>query len=489
MIVRLEGNDFVYPIETLCVLFFPTERFQVGRDIVPEKGKNTGIVKLSSTVAFHTATTILFYKGQRFFARCRIPAEKSTTLQQLSLLCRSFYLAAQKATGLTPPWGILTGIRPVKRVAELMQREQEFSHIRARLDKEFLVAPEKAELCRKVVETQSAILPKPNRRDVSLYISVPFCPSRCSYCSFVSHSVKKMNHLLPEYLQFLHRELSVIGELIREKGLFLKTIYIGGGTPTVLDTVQLGDLLVVIEKSLSFDNLIEYTVEAGRPDTITREKIRVLKEHGVDRVSVNPQTLSDSVLNQIGRMHTVDDFFRAYEWVRASGIPCINVDFIAGLPGDTPEMFLSGIQRVLHLAPENITLHALSLKRASNFTQEEASRLPGRAEEAVQMMSGAQAALAKSVYFPYYLYKQKKTVGNLENIGFSLAGFEGYYNIYMMEELHTVLAAGAGGVTKVVDQSTNRIERLYSPKYPYEYNDRFEDVLHRKREFILRASV
>lgn len=328
-------------------------------------------------------------------------------------------------------------------------------------------------------------------RDYSLYVSIPFCPTRCAYCSFVSHSIDRAGKLVPDYLDCLERELEAVAALASERSLRLKTVYIGGGTPTTLSAEQLNRLIAVIGRRFELDDIEEFTVEAGRPDTITREKLLALRRGGATRLAINPQTLDDRVLEAIGRRHTSAQVLAAFALARECGFDNINMDLIAGLPLDSLAGFERTLEGVLSLRPEGVTVHTLSMKRSASMTARPGSLPAGVAprgdqaaglsgEEVARMLDVASRHLFSAGYAPYYLYRQSKMLGNLENVGWSLPGREGYYNIYMMNELHTVLAAGAGAVTRLKDPRTGDIERVFNFKYPYEYIDRFDQMLGRK---------
>lgn len=393
-------------------------------------------------------------------------------------VCRMIFRLLTRATGRRIQWGVLTGIRPVKLVRELREQGFTYQQIRERFTGRYLTEPEKADLCIAADRTQQEAIQKAGEKGYSLYIAIPFCPSRCSYCSFVSHSIEKTKRLIPAYLEKLEEELIYTAGIAREKGLILQTVYMGGGTPTVLEAGQLERLLETVNRCFDRSRCMEFTVEAGRPDTITREKLAALARGGVDRISVNPQTLNDEVLAAVGRRHTAADFFRAYEDARAFPFTAVNVDLIAGLTGDSPDSFRDTLDRVIALAPENVTVHALTMKRAADMIGEKADRLGGFSA-AGRMVADSQKALAEAGYRPYYLYRQKSTIDSLENVGFCKGDTLCLYNIYIMDETHTILSVGGGGVTKVVLPG-NRIERLFNFKYPYEYIDRFPTILERK---------
>jgi oxygen-independent coproporphyrinogen-3 oxidase len=343
------------------------------------------------------------------------------------------------------------------------------------LKNQYLVSPEKLELAQNILEIQRPVIRGTGPKDFSLYVSIPFCPSRCVYCSFVSHDIEGVKKLLPEYLAKLREELIRTGSIAARMGLRLRTIYIGGGTPTVLSAEQLGALMTTIGESFDLSALREYTVEAGRPDSVTQEKLAVLKQMGADRVSVNPQTMDDAVLARIGRKHTAAETLAAYALARETGFGCINMDLIAGLPGDSLAGFRRTVEEVAALAPENITVHTLTVKRSSRLREEGGAM----DTEAGAMVDYAGSYLAARGYLPYYLYRQKGTVQNLENTGYALPGSEGLYNVFIMEEVQTILAVGAGAVTKLVG-ADGRITRAPNYKFPYEYIARFDETLRRK---------
>ena len=321
-----------------------------------------------------------------------------------------------------------------------------------------------------------------NPDEISLYIGIPFCPTRCAYCSFVSADVQKALKLVEPYLEGLCREITAAAPLLREAGLSLRPIYIGGGTPTTLSAGQLDRLLTQVEKSFDLSRLTEYTVEAGRPDTITAEKLAVLAAHNVDRVSVNPQSMEDHVLAAMGRDHRAEDIVTAYDIVRASGVPMVNMDLIAGLPRDTVDGFRYTLDRVLEMAPENITVHTLALKKGSQLMLERQGLPSG--EDTAAMLDYAWDRLRGAGYLPYYLYRQKYMSGALENIGWCKPGCEGLYNICIMEELHTILALGGGGSTKLTDPGTGKIVRITNPKYPHVYLERLDQVCANKAQLV-----
>ncbi len=397
-------------------------------------------------------------------------------------LGRAFFRAASLLTGITPPWGTLTGIRPVKLVRSRLAVGMKPEEIINDFKRQYYTNENKTRLCLKTAVAEQRIVSLSREDSASLYISIPFCPSRCLYCSFISHDVEKSAKLMPEYVSLLCEELKQTGQLVDELGLKLETIYMGGGTPTVLSAKQLEAILGTVKKSFKTDTLREYTVEAGRPDTITRDKLDAILEGGARRISINPQTLDDAVLRRIGRAHTAVDVYKSFALAREAGVPCINMDLIAGLPGDTPEGFRKTLEGVIGLSPEAVTVHTLAMKRASRLVTLDGGLYDAQGEAANIMLQDAEDLLCAAGYAPYYLYRQKNTLGGLENTGYSKPGFEGLYNVFIMDETHTILAAGAGGVTKMRQPRGQLIERVFNFKYPYEYISRFGEIISRKKK-------
>ena len=353
------------------------------------------------------------------------------------------------------------------------------AEIREKLSTERLVSNEKLDLLLTTMEHELEIRASSKPNSVSLYISIPFCPSRCSYCTFTSHSVEKAAKLIPQYVELLCGELRDIAVLIGELGLHLETVYMGGGTPTVLTAEQLDRVLSTVNESFDMSGVREITVEAGRPDTITAEKLAVLKKCGVGRISINPQTMDDEVLAAIGRKHSTEDVKKAFALAKTFDFDSINMDLISGLPGDNMEKSRKTIAEVVAMNPDNITLHTLTVKHGANLAPMAQSVFAATADA---MNEYAYGEFAKAGYFPYYLYRQKGTVDNLENVGFCKPGKEGIYNIFIMDETHTILSAGAGGVTKMKAPYDRKIERIFNFKYPYEYIERFELMNERKEQ-------
>lgn len=477
MILRVSGDISTYYVQTLCLLFFPGSKFGTEEKSCPENPE-ADVTFRQDGDTFH-ATAALRYQGKSVSAvgditRAEYPGASGERLAKIAV-GRALFAAGKELLGYTPPWGILTGVRPSKVASELIMTGNGILRSKRVLRDEYFVNPKKAALAVSVAATElkltKSILPD---KTCSVYISIPFCPSRCAYCSFVSGTSGRLLSLIDDYLVMLLRDIENIFSVIRSLGLHVVTVYIGGGTPTVLSAAQLHRLLSCVGQNADIDALHEFTLEAGRPDTITAEKLTIARESGVTRISVNPQTLSDELLRNIGRQHTVADFYRAYEMAQNSGIRDINVDLIAGLPGDNFNNFSDSCDAVLSLAPSNLTVHSFAVKNAADFRQRGDFSFSLSCGDAAKSVEYSQLRAKNAGYRPYYMYRQKNTVGNLENVGYAQEGHEGLYNILMMEELHSIFAAGAAAVTKLVYRSAPAagnpvIRRIFTPKYPYEY--------------------
>ena len=394
----------------------------------------------------------------------------------------AFYRAGTALLGFEPPWGALTGVRPVKLPTRALKAGASPEEARRELEEAYRVSPRRAKLALDCAQASLAAEAALGTGTVSVYVGVPFCPTRCAYCSFVSADVGRTMKLLEPYVEALLREIEATGRALKEAGLAVRTLYMGGGTPTTLSAGQLDRVLSACRLELPMEGCAERTVEAGRPDTITREKLEVLRAHGVGRVSINPQTLEDQVLRAIGRRHTAEDIYGAFALAREVGFEEINMDLIAGLPRDSYGGFCRTLEVVLAMAPENITVHTLALKKGSAL-MEKGGALPS-GEETARMLEFSLDALEGGGYEPYYLYRQKYMSGSLENVGWTRPGRGSLYNIAMMEELHTVVSVGGGGITKLVDPAAGRILRLPNPKYPQDYLSSLDKVLAQKEELV-----
>lgn len=489
MKIYLCCRDFRYEVEGVCKLFFPVERFQFPTERPTFTGQEDITVVRSKRVGERTLLWVFARVGGKTAHAYLFEKEPSVSLEE-RLLCTLLYRVLQKLTGVTPGWGILTGVRPVHMLQRMRREGSDEAEIRRFFLEDLLVQPQKLELATQTADRETPILQDLSPRTFSLYVAIPFCVSRCSYCSFVSHAIDrpKATDKIGEYLDLLCIELQETARLAKKLGLTLDTVYIGGGTPTALSAHQLKQVTDAIKANFDLPNVREYTIEAGRADTITREKLEVILNSGADRISINPQTFHDSVLQAIGRKHTAKQVLDCYALAREMGYNRINMDFIAGLPTDTPEGFFETIDKAIALRPENITVHTLSIKRAADLFTAEGIAEYAKTAATGRMTDYAHRALTDAGYRPYYLYRQKNSIGNLENVGYALPGHESYYNVYIMEECQTVLACGAGGVTKLVSSRDGSIRRVFNFKYHFEYISRFDEILARKAQ-ITQADV
>ena len=478
MKLHLIGHSDRYALEQLQLCLFPLEPMEYCETSFRGDG---AVSKLSYGEKYLTATAKITRNGVTSRSVQRLAREKETYALRRRILQRSYYLAALPHLSAPPPWGALSGVRPTKLTTRhLLEGGSPESADRLMRDS-FFVSPERRKLCvqSSLATVKAAALLEPT--DVSVYIGIPFCPTRCAYCSFVSQTAGSAGKLLEPYLDCLLREVETVGEALKEAGRRVRTLYIGGGTPTVLSTPQIKMLMEAVNRHFDRSRLIEYTVEGGRPDTLDPEKLKTIRALGANRVSINPQTMNDAVLRNVGRCHTAAEVERAFHEAAEVGFSSVNMDLIAGLPGDDPASFRASLERVLALDPSNVTVHTLALKKGADLFEKRGS-LPSQAA-VEEMVRTANETLSARGYTPYYLYRQKYMSGSLENVGWARDGDICLYNIYMMEELHSILALGGGAVSKRMLSET-KLERQCNPKYPKEYVERIEDVLRAKRELI-----
>lgn len=470
MNLYVKNHNFHFELENLTRLFFPNEKITVIRDFSePQPPYIYTEVSDKMTISVNIGS---FNKSETVVKKLTDDDNELVSAQLLYKLLCDF-------TGLTQPWGILTGVRPVKLLRRLAEESNEEQAVK-KFEKDFFVSNEKIALSRETEHNERKILELSKPESFSLYVGIPFCPSRCSYCSFVMASIERAEKLIEPYTKLLCEEIKRTAEIANKLGLRLETVYFGGGTPTTLSAEQLDTVLGTVNKSFDMSTCREFTVEAGRPDTIDIAKLFALKENKVDRISINPQTVNDEVLKTIGRKHTAQQFFDAFELARKCGFDNINTDLIAGLPTDTPESFKNSLDSIVRLNAECITVHTLCMKRASRLTTEGVTLDLQQARDAREMLAYTQNILGQNEYIPYYMYRQSRMVGNLENVGWSKRGFESLYNVYVMDETHTILACGSGGVTKLKRNNPDYLERIFNFKYPYEYIDRFDELIQRK---------
>ncbi len=490
--VKIDGHDFKYQVEDIIKLFYSEEISYIETE-PPETIRGIFILsrinELSGCVMLKTELwvdgTLYDYKEELLKGEM---AEAENDYDRKKILKRQvkrqIYLILSGYTGYMLPWGILTGIRPAKIVYELIRKGQRKEEIIKKLEEYYMLSAKKAGLLYDVAAAEYDILNKTRPETVSLYVGIPFCPSRCLYCSFTSEPVSKYAPLIDKYIKTLKTETEYLAALIRDKGLAVQSIYIGGGTPTSIGARELEMLLGMLEDKLNMDFLEEYTLEAGRPDSIDDAKLSVIKGSRVDRISINPQTMNDTVLETIGRSHNSRDVERAFYAARDMGFDNINMDIIVGLPGETADMFRESLERIRVLGPESLTVHTMAVKRGSRLCTD-APRFEMISEnEASGMVDMAGEYAGAMGMRPYYLYRQKNMLGNLENIGYSKQGCESIYNIQIMEEKQTIIAIGAGAITKAVFPHENRIERAFNVKNIDEYMSRIDEMIERKRNIL-----
>ena len=467
MEIKLIGHDCLYQVEQLQQALFGVDA--VG-SAVSEVRKEDGIIHFFTQITVGDKVTC----GSR-----QLPAENEDIRAFYRCLRQSYFDAALPHLPEPPAWGALSGVRPTKISTKHLLEGGTAESAGELLKNEYYVTPERRSLAIACSESTVRAVKLMEKQDVSLYIGIPFCPTRCSYCSFVSRTVGKKPGLLEEYLQALLQEIEMTGKVLRESGKTVRSLYIGGGTPTTLSAHQLKKLMTAVSTHMDLSRCLEYTVEGGRPDTLDPEKLAVIKKGGADRISINPQTMIDSVLSACGRPHTAQDVRRVYGQALDAGFRDINMDLIAGLPQDSFDGFCQSLDELIAMNPSNITVHTLALKKGADLF-ENRQKLPSR-QEVARMLDYSREQLAKAGYKPYYLYRQKYMSGNYENIGWSRDNRDCLYNIYMLEELHPIISLGGGGMTKV-SLTDIKLERFHNPKFPEQYIQQFDKVLSQKEE-------
>ena len=484
MRLYLRGHAYSYAVQEMLFTLFPGQKAEYPAG-GPDGGSPALLLSLDERDGELVASATLWWEGRVYTGERRADLSELTgglvdDRVKQRVLRMAFYDAGVKARGDQPPWGALTGVRPVKLPTRRMAAGASRAEAKAVLTGLYRVGEGRAELAMECAETALSIRDRLPRDGLSLYVGIPFCPSRCAYCSFISADVKGALGMVEPYVDLLCREIQEAGRQMRENGLYVSTAYMGGGTPTTLNAEQMDRVLSAMEEHLPMERCGEFTVEAGRPDTITGSKLEILKTHGIKRISINPQSMEDSVLAAMGRAHTAAQIEGAMSLAGERFGGLVNMDLIAGLPTDTVEGFSRTLDRVLGMAPANITVHTLALKKGSRLTEEGGGLCAP--EEVAAMLELAEGRLRGAGYRPYYLYRQKYMSGSFENVGWCLPGTECAYNVIMMEELQTVLSLGAGGVTKLVDPDTGYIKRITNPKYPHEYLRAWDKLAAAKRE-------
>ena len=476
MKLYLIGHNCKYAVEQILLTLYPNERPEY-----PE-GQPFGsctVISFSRGEHLATAKCLITADGKTYHGSAAVPIaeldadELSPARCTQRIVKQAFYRAAVRQMGQKPAWGSITGIRPAKLMVPDLQAGKSPRAAMSAFCKRYDADHSKAQLSFFAASAGMRVRARLQPKDICLYVGIPFCPTRCAYCSFVSASVQKSMHLVEPFLEALFREMEATAEVIRQLGLRVISVYVGGGTPTTLSAEQLRRLLDALRCHFDLSHIVEFCVEAGRPDTITEEKLRALREGGVDRVSINPQSMNPQVLKNIGRSHSVEDILAAYESVRRVGGMQVNMDLIAGLPGDSVESFSHTLDQIFALEPENITVHTLAHKKGTAITLSGTEHMD--AADVGQMLMETHNRMMNLGYFPYYLYRQKFTAGGYENVGWCRKDYENIYNVCIMEELCSIIALGGGASTKLV-APTGRIERIFCPKYPQEYIGGIEKV-------------
>ena len=472
------GHEDRYAVEQLQLALFPLEPMEPMTEAFEGDGAVSRLVRENGTLSARTSISL---NGVTRTAEVEMDAADETVSLRRRILQQSYYQAALPFLKAAPAWGALSGVRPTKLTTRCLMAGLSDEETIREMEKTYFVTPRRAKLsldCSKATVAAAAKL-EPN--DISLYVGIPFCPTRCAYCSFVSRTIGKRTELMEPYLEALLKELRHTGRLLATSGKTVRTIYIGGGTPTTLTSTQMETLLKCIRESFDLSRCIEFTVEGGRPDTLDQEKLDVIAQNGADRMSINPQTMIDSVLRACGRRHNAEDVKTAYAQAVDAGYSAINMDLIAGLPTDDFDGFKHSLDTVISMAPANITVHTLAIKKGADLYEKREGLSPDA--EVARMVDYAEEALRAAGYEPYYLYRQKYMSGSFENVGWCRPGTACLYNIYMMEELHTIISVGGGGMNKV-NLPDGRLQRFHNPKFPEQYIEMIDDVLRQKEELF-----
>ncbi|WP_419742082.1 coproporphyrinogen dehydrogenase HemZ [Paraclostridium dentum] len=485
--IELKGHDYKYEIAELFKLFttqfkFIKEDEKFEKVLINEFIKDEDYIK--STTKYYENNDLKLCKEEVF--NINSLNEEEIKKKSKTIIKRSIFKVLSELYDTYVPWGILTGIRPVKIVHSLLDEGLSEVEIRQNLKDNYLIKDEKIDLALDIAKRERVFIYPIDKNKISLYVSIPFCPTRCVYCSFPSNPMKQFGHLRENYVKAIIKEIKGLAKLLKETNKEIETLYIGGGTPTTLEAEQLDNLIKALFMELDLTKIKEFTVEAGRPDTINREKLEVMKKHNVTRISINPQTMNNETLVKIGRDHNVDDIVRCFNMARDLGFNNINMDIILGLVDENVEMVRNTLERIKELSPESLTVHTLAIKRASTLKENLDKYELTRYEEMVSMINLSMEYAKSMGLNPYYMYRQKHMLGNLENIGYAKEGFECIYNIQIMEEKQSNLAVGAGAISKYVYVDEDRIERTDNVKNVEIYIDRVDEMIERKEKEVYK---
>ena len=484
--VVLKGHDYKYEVAELIKLFTTdfefVERKSFGRILT-----NT-LLKYNDTIIAKTEYYENYDLKYEFRDHININGLNEQEIKKATkeTIKRSIFKVLKNRLNSYVPWGILTGIRPVKIIHTLLDQGVDEESIRKILKEKYYIMDEKIDLSLEIAKRERIFIYPIDKNKISLYVGIPFCPTRCYYCSFPANPLKQFGHLRKEYVDKLIEEIKGLSKILKDTNKEIETLYIGGGTPTALEKEELDTLITALFKELDLSRIKEFTVEAGRPDTITREKLEVLKKHNVDRISINPQTMNDETLAKIGRDHTVADIVDCFNMAREIGFDNINMDIILGLVDEDLDMVRNTLEEIKKLSPESLTVHTLAVKRASNLKENLDKYELTRYEEMVKMIDLSMEYARDMGLNPYYMYRQKHMLGNLENIGYAKEGYECIYNIQIMEEKQSNYAVGAGSISKFVYVDEDRIERVDNVKNVEQYIDRVDEMIERKRKEIYK---
>ncbi|MED0667689.1 coproporphyrinogen III oxidase [Bacillus badius] len=480
----LEDERFVRPLQLIANLFFEETDICLENNGRSELEIDIQLVDEGAEVA---ASAVLLAAGEEYRASYRKAVTalegKEHFKQVKNVVSHVFLHVLQDYTKITQKWGILTGMRPTKLLHRQHQAGVPAEEARRKLQEDYMITEEKVHLMERILERQLAMVPDlyEVKEEVSIYIGIPFCPTKCAYCTFPAYAIQGKQGRVSSFLSGLHYEMEKIGQWLREKGVKITTVYYGGGTPTAITAEEMDELYELMYKVFpDVDSIREITVEAGRPDTITPEKLAVLRKWNIDRISINPQSYTQETLKAIGRHHTVEETISKYRMAKEHGMNNINMDLIIGLPGEGTEEFAHSLEETEKLMPESLTVHTLSFKRASEMTLNKEKYKVADRTEVEQMMNMAEQWTKEHEYVPYYLYRQKNILGNLENVGYSKPGRESIYNIMIMEEVQTIIGIGCGAASKFIDRKTGKIEHFANPKDPKTYNERFVEYTEKK---------
>ena len=479
--VKLQGHDYKYEVAELLKLFTTQFKFINSNDEFEKILINEVIIKdkqIESITKFYENKELKICKSESFDTNLinKEDIKKGTK----TIIKRSIFNVLDELFKTYVPWGILTGIRPVKIVHNLLDQDLSEEDIRENLKNNYLIKDEKIDLALDIAKRERVFIYPIDKNKISLYVSIPFCPTRCVYCSFPANPMKQFGHLRDKYVKALIKEIKGLAKLLKDTNKDIETLYIGGGTPTALEANQLDVLIKALFEELDLSNIKEFTVEAGRPDTITKEKLEVMKKHNVTRISINPQTMNNETLAKIGRDHNVDDIINCFKMARDLGFDNINMDIILGLVDEDLEMVRNTLEKIKELSPESLTVHTLAIKRASTLKENLDKYELTRYEEMIKMIDLSMEYAKDMGLNPYYMYRQKHMLGNLENIGYAKEGFECIYNIQIMEEKQSNLAVGAGAISKYVYVDEDRIERTDNVKNVEQYIERVDEMIERK---------